>query len=371
MPIESPCSQGRSTHHPCVALKEELRSELRHAAKTFCLPCRDLCSGDRPAAQLSVSFPGRRERLRRHHRHRVSRRQSRRPARREGLRLGRRIRRRHFRPRARFDSKTFLAPSRAGCPPASRLRLPRSPSGPTAPATPRRNLAFNRVLAASPWDESSTWFSLGGDLIPDEFGLLDGDPILQNDIESAQTRRNRRSMPDDFRRFCRHRRHELGAGLVHRCDESRLGNQQQHRQWLGLLLLRIRRCCRSLRFQQTSAADDRLLLEARRSRLRQRRRPGRLRFPARASGASNSMGRSPKARMAIWISIATSTSTTSASSRTCIPGEQAASRRPWRLGPACRSRATATLAAFALFGFAYLRRRISTDSDQCESQKLA
>jgi hypothetical protein len=46
-------------------------------------------------------------------------------------------------------------------------------------------IGFNRVLPASPWDESSTWFSLGGDLIPDPVtGLLDGDPILQDDVES-------------------------------------------------------------------------------------------------------------------------------------------------------------------------------------------
>lgn len=49
-------------------------------------------------------------------------------------------------------------------------------------------LGFNRVLPASPWDETSTWFSLGGDLTPDpETGLLDGDPILQNNVESLTT----------------------------------------------------------------------------------------------------------------------------------------------------------------------------------------
>lgn len=46
-------------------------------------------------------------------------------------------------------------------------------------------ISFHRVLAASPWDESSTWLSLGGDLTPDPVtGLLDGYPILQDDVES-------------------------------------------------------------------------------------------------------------------------------------------------------------------------------------------
>jgi hypothetical protein len=50
---------------------------------------------------------------------------------------------------------------------------------------PEAIISFNRVLPASPWDESSTWFSLGGDLTPDpNTGLLDGDPILQDNIES-------------------------------------------------------------------------------------------------------------------------------------------------------------------------------------------
>jgi hypothetical protein len=47
-------------------------------------------------------------------------------------------------------------------------------------------LGFHRVLPASPWDESSTWASLGGDDEPDPVtGLLDGDPILQDGIEST------------------------------------------------------------------------------------------------------------------------------------------------------------------------------------------
>ncbi|MGD9637366.1 MAG: DNRLRE domain-containing protein [Pirellulales bacterium] len=54
----------------------------------------------------------------------------------------------------------------------------------TSASDPEAILSFNRVLPASPWTETSTWFSLGGDLIPDEGGLLDGDPILQNNVES-------------------------------------------------------------------------------------------------------------------------------------------------------------------------------------------
>jgi hypothetical protein len=46
------------------------------------------------------------------------------------------------------------------------------------------NITFHRVLGED-WDEDDTWASLGGDLIPDEFGLLDGDPILADDVEAA------------------------------------------------------------------------------------------------------------------------------------------------------------------------------------------
>lgn len=55
-------------------------------------------------------------------------------------------------------------------------------------------IGFHRVLGADStsgdvWTEEDTWASLGGDLIPDEAGLLDGDPIARDDIESA-------SLPD-------------------------------------------------------------------------------------------------------------------------------------------------------------------------------
>jgi hypothetical protein len=46
------------------------------------------------------------------------------------------------------------------------------------------NITFHRVLGQD-WDEDDTWASLGGDLIPDEFGLLDGDPILADGAEAA------------------------------------------------------------------------------------------------------------------------------------------------------------------------------------------
>src|SRR5262245_27993578 len=44
------------------------------------------------------------------------------------------------------------------------------------------------VLPTDPWGNLDTWFSLGGDLEPDPItGLLDGDPILQDDIEALST----------------------------------------------------------------------------------------------------------------------------------------------------------------------------------------
>jgi hypothetical protein len=54
-------------------------------------------------------------------------------------------------------------------------------------------IGFNRVLGpdsnraqgSGPWGNDDTWFSLGGDLIPDGAGLLDGDPILQDGVESS------------------------------------------------------------------------------------------------------------------------------------------------------------------------------------------
>jgi hypothetical protein len=55
----------------------------------------------------------------------------------------------------------------------------------TSGSDPGAVISFHRVLPASPWSESSTWANLGGDLTPDPItGELDGDPILQNDIES-------------------------------------------------------------------------------------------------------------------------------------------------------------------------------------------
>jgi hypothetical protein len=55
------------------------------------------------------------------------------------------------------------------------------------------NIDFHRVVGpdttkGAVWDDEDTWASLGGDLIPDEFGLLDGDPILTNDGEAASVR---------------------------------------------------------------------------------------------------------------------------------------------------------------------------------------
>lgn len=49
---------------------------------------------------------------------------------------------------------------------------------------------FNRIVGPDStsgdfWQEDDTWASLGGDLIPDQGGLLDGDPILENGIEAA------------------------------------------------------------------------------------------------------------------------------------------------------------------------------------------
>jgi hypothetical protein len=55
------------------------------------------------------------------------------------------------------------------------------------------NIDFHRVVGPDTtsgafWEEDDTWASLGGDLIPDDFGLLDGDPILANDIEARSVR---------------------------------------------------------------------------------------------------------------------------------------------------------------------------------------
>lgn len=55
-------------------------------------------------------------------------------------------------------------------------------------SAPDAIIGFNRVLPASPWDETSTWFSLGGDTFTDpETGLIENDAILQDDVESLAT----------------------------------------------------------------------------------------------------------------------------------------------------------------------------------------
>ena len=52
-------------------------------------------------------------------------------------------------------------------------------------SAPDATIGFHRVLPASPWDNNSTWFSLGGDLVPDPVtGELDGYPILANNVEA-------------------------------------------------------------------------------------------------------------------------------------------------------------------------------------------
>ncbi len=60
----------------------------------------------------------------------------------------------------------------------------------TSPSEPDANIDFNRVVGIDTtsgdwWQEDDTWASLGGDLIPDEFGLLDGDPIKRDGTEAA------------------------------------------------------------------------------------------------------------------------------------------------------------------------------------------
>ena len=59
-----------------------------------------------------------------------------------------------------------------------------------SPSASDANIDFNRIVGMDTttgafWDEEDTWASLGGDLIPDEFGLLDGDPITRDDVEAA------------------------------------------------------------------------------------------------------------------------------------------------------------------------------------------
>ncbi len=51
---------------------------------------------------------------------------------------------------------------------------------------------FNRIVSVDStsgdfWQEDDTWASLGGDLIPDQGGFLDGDPIKEDGTEAAAT----------------------------------------------------------------------------------------------------------------------------------------------------------------------------------------
>ena len=60
-----------------------------------------------------------------------------------------------------------------------------------SPSASDANIDFNRVLGPDTtsgdiWQAEDTWASLGGDLIPDEAGLLDGDPIARNGVEAAE-----------------------------------------------------------------------------------------------------------------------------------------------------------------------------------------
>ena len=59
-----------------------------------------------------------------------------------------------------------------------------------SPSQSDANIDFNRILgpdttSGAIWNEEDTWASLGGDLIPDAAGLLDGDPISRDDIEAT------------------------------------------------------------------------------------------------------------------------------------------------------------------------------------------
>ena len=61
-----------------------------------------------------------------------------------------------------------------------------------SPSQSDASIDFNRIIGPDAstgafWDEEDTWASLGGDLIPDAAGLLDGDPVARDDQESAAT----------------------------------------------------------------------------------------------------------------------------------------------------------------------------------------
>ena len=59
-----------------------------------------------------------------------------------------------------------------------------------SPSQSDANIDFNRIVGPDTtsgafWDEEDTWASLGGDLIPNAAGLLNGDPITRDDVEAA------------------------------------------------------------------------------------------------------------------------------------------------------------------------------------------
>lgn len=60
----------------------------------------------------------------------------------------------------------------------------------TSPSDSDAIINFNRIVGPDTstgafWQEDDTWASLGGDLIPDMGGFLDGDPIMEDDVEAA------------------------------------------------------------------------------------------------------------------------------------------------------------------------------------------
>lgn len=59
-----------------------------------------------------------------------------------------------------------------------------------SPSQSDATIGFHRIVGQDTttgdwWDEEDTWASIGGDLIPDAAGLLDGDPIKRDDVEAA------------------------------------------------------------------------------------------------------------------------------------------------------------------------------------------
>lgn len=62
----------------------------------------------------------------------------------------------------------------------------------TSPSDSDANIDFNRIVGKDTtsgdfWEAEDTWASLGGDLIPNEAGLLEGDPISRNGVEAASS----------------------------------------------------------------------------------------------------------------------------------------------------------------------------------------